>query len=104
MTLSMPVLVAIGIAFVALLFFAFRRRGDTSHLMGPPRAGGHASYPQTSRSTPPPAAPLPGGLTPEVEQQVRELIAAGQKINAVKVVRHATGMGLKEALDLVEAL
>lgn len=104
MTLSMPVLAAIGILFVALLFFAFRRRGDAGDLMGPPRAGGQTVFPRTPLPTPPHAPPGGGGLTPEVEEQVRALLAAGEKINAVKLVRQATGLGLREALDLVEAL
>lgn len=40
------------------------------------------------------------------ERSLRELIAAvksGQKINAIKVIREMTGLGLKEAKDLFEA-
>lgn len=98
MYLSTPVLAAIGIAFFTLLFFAFRRRGEGGDLMGPPRTGGPASF------SAPPAAPAGGGLTPEIEQQVRALLAAGQKINAVKLMRQATGLGLKEAVDAVERM
>lgn len=35
---------------------------------------------------------------------VRDLVAGGRKIEAVKVVRQQTGMGLKEAKDAVEAI
>lgn len=43
---------------------------------------------------------------PQYDRQLKELIAAvkaGQKINAIKVVREMTGFGLKEAKDLFEA-
>lgn len=38
-------------------------------------------------------------LSPEVEQA----IAAGRKIDAIKLVREETGLGLKEAKELVDA-
>ena len=37
------------------------------------------------------------------EGEVRRLLAAGKKIEAIKLVRERTGLGLKEAKDLVEA-
>jgi hypothetical protein len=37
------------------------------------------------------------------EREARDLMAAGSKIQAIKVVRDGTGMGLKEAKDLVES-
>ncbi|GAB4216050.1 MAG: hypothetical protein OHK0022_56690 [Roseiflexaceae bacterium] len=36
--------------------------------------------------------------------EVRQLLAAGNKIQAIKVVRDQTGLGLKEAKDYVEVL
>ena len=45
-------------------------------------------------------------LTHVVGQRMRRLPAAGRrinKINVIKVVREVTGLGLKEAKDLVEA-
>ncbi len=47
--------------------------------------------------------PLPGG-TAELHAQVRELLAAKQKIKAIKIWRDATGDGLKEAKAAVEAI
>jgi len=50
------------------------------------------------------------GLTPPVteelsnEQAIRDEIARGRKINAIKLYREATGVGLKEAKDIVEAM
>jgi ribosomal protein L7/L12 len=47
----------------------------------------------------PAAASLGGG-----NQTVLTLLAAGRKIEAIKVYREATGVGLKDAKDAVEAL
>jgi ribosomal protein L7/L12 len=47
------------------------------------------------------AAHLPSA---ELEQQAKALLAQGNKIEAIKLVREATGMGLKEAKDFVERL
>jgi ribosomal protein L7/L12 len=38
------------------------------------------------------------------EQSIRELLAAGRKIEAIKLYREQTGAGLKEAKDAVEAI
>ncbi len=52
------------------------------------------------------AMPAAGGASPAAEEKTEfnvELKEAGaQKINVIKVVRAATGLGLKEAKDLVD--
>jgi len=52
------------------------------------------------------AAPAAGAAAPAAEEQTEftvVLIAAGEKkVEAIKVVRAATGLGLKEAKDLVD--
>jgi len=45
--------------------------------------------------------PAPGGIDVD---QIRELARAGKKIDAIKLVREQTGLGLKEAKDAVEAI
>jgi hypothetical protein len=40
----------------------------------------------------------------ELSDRVRDLLAQGRKIEAIKVYRAATGVGLKEAKDAVERL
>ena len=45
-------------------------------------------------------AELESGLPPDVI----EAIAAGRKIEAIKLLREQTGMGLKEARDIVDAV
>jgi ribosomal protein L7/L12 len=37
------------------------------------------------------------------EAKARNLLNEGNKINAIKLVREASGLGLKEAKDLVES-
>ncbi len=59
--------------------------------------------PTTARSLPASsAATTASGLTPQVVAEIDRLIAAGQKIHAIKMFRDATGVGLKEAKDRVE--
>jgi len=52
------------------------------------------------------AAPAAGAATPAVEEQTEFTVmlnAAGEKkVEVIKVVRAATGLGLKEAKDLVD--
>jgi ribosomal protein L7/L12 len=40
----------------------------------------------------------------EIEERVRQLLTAGRKIEAIKLARDATYMGVKEAKDLVESM
>jgi ribosomal protein L7/L12 len=47
------------------------------------------------------ASRLPG---PPSELEVRSLLAAGDKIGAIKLYRELTGLGLKEAKDAVDAM
>ncbi len=58
-----------------------------------------------SAAAPAAAAPAAGGAAPEAEKDEFDVIlkAAGdKKINVIKEVRTITGLGLKEAKDLVE--
>jgi len=52
------------------------------------------------------AMAAPGGATPTTEEKTEFTVmlkeAGAQKINVIKVVRAATGLGLKEAKDLVD--
>lgn len=53
------------------------------------------------------AAPVAAGAAPAAEEKTSFAVvlqgAGQQKINVIKVVRELTGLGLKEAKDLVEA-
>jgi ribosomal protein L7/L12 len=52
----------------------------------------------------PPAGPLAGSTDGWISAEVRELAASGKTINAIKLLRDQTGLGLKEAKDAVERL
>jgi hypothetical protein len=64
------------------------------------RRGGPATKDARARA----AAAPPRAVPADAEAKARELMAQEQKISAIKIVRDATGMGLKEAKDWVEAL
>jgi len=106
MYVPLPVLAAIAIVFLALVFLAMRRRGGDRDLLAPPRMGGTAPPPLTQppRAWPAGAAPIRGELPDALEREVRELLAAGNKIEAIKQVRAATGLGLREAKEMVERM
>ena len=63
--------------------------------------GSSPGYIQLPRAAPPSAMP---SLGPDGDRDVRVLLASGQKIQAIKLVRELTGIGLKEAKDYVESL
>jgi ribosomal protein L7/L12 len=84
-------LIIIGAAaIVALAFLLFLRRLSWGNSPG---------YTELT----PRAAPAVR-LDPVAESQLHELVARGQKIEAIKRVRELTGLGLKEAKDYVELL
>ena len=105
MYVPVTVLAALGIAFLILTLLALRRRSGERDLIAPPRPGPLAP---TSRALSPsawPAGAAPIGDVPaELQRELRELVAAGRKIEAIKLVRAATGLGLAEAKDLVERM
>lgn len=43
-------------------------------------------------------------LTSDREAEARQLLASGNKIQAIKLIREMTGLGLKEAKDMAEAM
>jgi large subunit ribosomal protein L7/L12 len=40
----------------------------------------------------------------ETSQEVQKLVAKGRKVEAIKILREKSGLGLKEAKDLVDRL
>jgi hypothetical protein len=86
------------LAVVALAFWLGRAtaRGERGDLSGPP-AG---MPPRAMAGTAVDAA----GLPPEQLGAIRDAIARGNKIAAIKLMREATGLGLAEAKQAVEAL
>jgi len=65
----------------------------------------YATRKRTGGMQPPVMVSRPIPLTnEEAQSQVVAYINSGQKINAIKVYREHTGVGLKEAKDIVEAM
>lgn len=64
------------------------------------RAGGHAAPRPISVNSSRPQAPAAHGPFPTAADQA---LRNGQKIEAIRIVREQTGLGLKEAKDRVEA-
>ena len=57
-------------------------------------------------SLPTPAAQrvAPGGVNLQLGRDLEQLLSAGKKIEAIKLVRERTGLSLKDAKDAVERL
>jgi ribosomal protein L7/L12 len=95
MFVPLPLLILAGLVFLVLLVMAMRPRGRSDDLMAAPRA--HV-----------PRVAVPAGqkleLSSETRVEVERLLANGQVINAIKLVREATGSGLKEAKDMVDEM
>ena len=80
------IVVVLAVALVAYVFFLQGR-------------GGGEMIERQRRTTPPPPADHEKVLA---SPDVRAAIAQGHKIEAIRLVRERTGLGLKEAKDLVE--
>lgn len=92
MTLMFFLVMAFVIGGIGFLIGRATRPPERESLMRPPPAF----------TASPPVGPA--SLAPDVMQQVQSLIAANRKIDAIKLVRESTGLGLKEAKDFVETL
>jgi ribosomal protein L7/L12 len=55
-------------------------------------------------SSPKPHRPSMGNIPEEDAKKMTEFIFAGQKIAAIKMYKEATGLGLKESKDIIDAL
>ena len=84
----MMVVVAIAIALVLIILWFILQPQQGQIASNAPRKSS-AALPQ-------------GNIDPD--QEVRQLLRQGQKLDAIKRVRHITGWGLKEAKEYVEAL
>jgi len=106
MYVPIPALIAAGVVLLALLALALRRRGRGTDLTAPPR---YATPPPPPRYVPP-ARPWPAGAAPigdlpaDLAAEVRALLAEDRKIEAIKLVRQATSLGLAEAKEMVERM
>lgn len=87
-------LFALGFLCGAGLVLALRRGGGRD-LTGPPRT---LSQPNAAKTV------VTVRTETIADEEIRELIRQNRKIEAIKRLRDATGLGLKEAKDAVEAL
>jgi len=101
MYVPLPLLILAGVVLAALLVLALRRR-ERRDLVAPPRLGTPPPIIPT-RAWPRGAAPI-GDLPEELATEVRALLAADRKIEAIKLVRQATSLGLGEAKEMVERM
>lgn len=95
MFVPLPLLILAGLVFLVLLGMALRPRGRSDDLIAPPR------------SRVQPVAVRAGQkleLSSETRVEVERLLANDQVINAIKLVREATGSGLKDAKDVVDEM
>jgi ribosomal protein L7/L12 len=93
-------LVGIAIALVIGVFVWMREKNSASNTFtGNVDSGGHAGMSSAHASTQ--ASNIAPG---NAEEAVRAMLDSGNKIEAIKHVREQTGLGLKEAKDLVEAM
>jgi hypothetical protein len=105
MYLPIPVLALLGVAFLVLALLAFRRRGGARDLIAPPQSADPLVPTRPVPLPPWPRSAVPiGELPDEIDLQVRALVAAGEKLEAIRLIRAATGLGLSEAKDLVERM
>jgi len=95
MFIPLPLLILAGLVFLVLLVMAMRPRGRSGDLMAAPRS-------RVQRVVVPARQRLE--LSSETRVEVERLLANGQVINAIKLVREATGSGLKEAKDMVDEM
>ena len=101
MYIPLPIIIVVGIILLLMIgrtIGSFRTRdpllGDQEPALRSPRGSHQDKAPIVPVAT----------LSPEVEAQVRTLVAGGRKIEAIKLTRNATHLGLKESKDLVESL
>jgi len=99
MYIPMSWLIGIGVVIV-LIFIMLWRRGSANARHRDALMGIDSDH--FSRGQP--SAPALAALTPEIEDKVRQLLGARKKIDAIRLVRETTGMGLKEAKEYVERL
>ena len=100
MFIPLPVLAGAAIVVLVLVLLAFRRRSSRD-LVEPPKPNYAGYRPAASSALPPVDATE---LPPHVAAEIRLLLSRGNKIEAIKVVRAATHLGLAEAKELVERM
>lgn len=95
------VVAAVGLAcFLAGLFVGSRRRGQDGRMIvqqSPLAPDAPDAAPQSRRIA-------PGSVNLQLGRDLEQLLSAGRKIEAIKLVRERTGLGLRDSKDAVERL
>ncbi len=93
----------LGIAIAAgvLIGFALRRGTPRQDLSGTPQMPSPKPATHTFAAALPPLDPA---IDPAVSEAIAQALAQGHKIEAIKLLREATGLGLKESKDAVERM
>lgn len=90
-------LAILAVGWLGFFWMLGRRSAAGRDLTAPPPRAAAQPYPVYS------GAP-PAGIPPELEPELRQLLAENRKIEAIKRLREATRSGLAEAKNLVDAL
>ena len=99
MFVPLPLLILAGLVFLVLLVMAMRPRGRPDDLIAAPRS---RQRPQAPRAAVQYGQKLE--VPAETRAEIERLLADGQVINAIKLVRETTGSGLKAAKDMVDEM
>lgn len=92
------VFLALAVVVVVILWAALRSVRPKL-----PEPTVYTPSPTTARAAPATTrASTSSGLTPQVVAEIDRLVAAGQKIHAIKVYRDHSSVGLKEAKDRID--
>jgi ribosomal protein L7/L12 len=94
--------ILIGIVILAVIFLLMRAFGRK-----PKEVGGREPPKMITMEDGAVAAEIDGqelDIDPALLDEIKRLAAGGQKIEAIKRLREATGLGLAEAKDVVESL
>jgi hypothetical protein len=98
-----------GLVVGLIIGLILKSRGERQDLTGVPTSMA-ANMPRSPQGTspgsmpPPPPATTGQTLSPGSLLKVGAALAAGNKIEAIKLLREASGLGLKEAKDAVERM
>jgi len=101
MYLPIWAIVLLGIGWLGFVWLLIRRDGERDLTAAPPMPFRPAASMPGYVGVP---VDTPGDLPPERVAELRAMVAAGQKIQAIKRLRELTNIGLRESKDWIERL
>ena len=101
MFVPIPIVILVGFTLVLLIGIIIRLSRKHDPLLGDRHAALRPTQALPPRGL---AAASVVELSPEMKAQVSVLIKSGRKIEAIKLIRDITHLGLKESKDLMDAL